>query len=79
MRKNKAKTFTIIRKNGSKYMTQTSRNYSLRDLPELLQDGIAFLKTMAGKLQALFGGAGNRHYVALSSRRMHGGIQMGRR
>ena len=79
MRKNKTQTFTIIRKNGKQYMTQMSRKGALELLTSLVTEWIAFLRTAGSRMHALWNGNGGKSYVALSSGRLHGGMQMGRR
>ena len=79
MRKNTAQTFTIIRKNGKQYMSQMSNKNGVQRLTGLVKELVAWIRSAVRRMQALWSGNSGKHYVALSSGRLHGGMQMGRR
>lgn len=79
MRKNGTQSFTVIRKNGKRYMTEVSNKKLFARLLDMLVEVAAFWKSFVRDLPLFKRGVGGKHYVALSSNRLRGGMQMGRR
>ena len=79
MRNYKAQSLTVIRKNGRAQMTQMSNEDPFRNLQEWFKKGRSFFKTVRRSVLTFLNGTGRKDYVALTSGRLQGSLQVGRR